>query len=289
MDTFLFLTLAPAFIFGTLIGSFLNVVILRLHTGRGLGGRSHCMSCGSQLKGKHLVPMLSYLVQRGRCAACTSRITSQYFIVELLTGLLFMLAVLMGGGFDVVTALLLVLLSALVVIFVYDIRHTIIPQEPLLLLWGVSAIYVIQMNDLLFPLTQIYHVLAALGTFLFFGFFWLVSKGRWMGLGDAKLAAPLALMLGPVGAVSMVLLAFWIGTLYVLLAMSFQKLQKKFSSLCITDMHFYSFRYTMQYTMKSEVPFAPFIIIGFLLVLFFSINVFDIIQILADALTRASF
>lgn len=273
-----------AFIFGTLIGSFLNVVILRLHTGRGLGGRSHCMSCGVQLASRHLVPVLSYMVQKGRCAMCTSRISSQYFIVELMTGFAFLLVWARFGLYPPLAVLYSALMCVLVVILVYDIRHTIIPQEAVWVLSALSLpiLFIVSTPALAgFPTIQ---VLGAVGTFAFFGFFWLVSRGRWMGLGDAKLAAPLALILGPSGAVSMVLLAFWIGTLYVLLAMLVQKIQK----LCITRMHFSPFRYTMQYTMKAEVPFAPFIIIGFILVLFYSINVFDTIQILADALTRAS-
>ncbi|MFA6602049.1 MAG: prepilin peptidase, partial [Candidatus Paceibacterota bacterium] len=79
------------FIFGTIIGSFLNVVALRFNTGATLGGRSKCMSCGHQLTWKELIPVLSFLWQGGLCRNCRSRISRQYVLVELSTGLLFAL------------------------------------------------------------------------------------------------------------------------------------------------------------------------------------------------------
>src|SRR4051812_24315811 len=78
------------FIFGIIIGSFLNVVILRYNTERNLGGRSACMSCRNTLAWYELVPLFSYIFQRGRCMNCKTKISAQYPIVEFITGILFM-------------------------------------------------------------------------------------------------------------------------------------------------------------------------------------------------------
>src|SRR3989344_1792899 len=79
------------FILGTIIGSFLNVVILRYNTGSSIQGRSGCMSCGKPLVWYELFPVLSFLFLLGRCGGCKSRISAQYPLVELLTGIIFLL------------------------------------------------------------------------------------------------------------------------------------------------------------------------------------------------------
>src|SRR3989344_8703593 len=112
--------------FGLIVGSFLNVVILR-HGVRSLGGRSGCMSCGAQLQWYDMVPVFSWLALGGKCRACRAHISPQYPLVEAVTAILFAL---IGA-----TSLLLlqkilgcVILALLVAITVYDIRHTIIPD-----------------------------------------------------------------------------------------------------------------------------------------------------------------
>ena len=122
-----------SFIFGAIIGSFLNVVILRLQTGKGVSGRSFCMSCGRTLNPIDLVPIFSFLFLRGRCRVCKTKISWQYPIVEFLTGLVFFLTFLkLSPNFPEFIGLALayyfILFSLLMVIAVYDIRHTIIPD-----------------------------------------------------------------------------------------------------------------------------------------------------------------
>ncbi|MFA5291257.1 MAG: prepilin peptidase, partial [Candidatus Paceibacterota bacterium] len=117
------------FFFGLVIGSFLNVVILRYQTGRGLSGRSGCFSCGKKLNWYELIPILSFFFQRGRCRGCQSKISWQYPIVELLTGLLFALIYwhLAGAWPEVIFYCLIA--SLLIVITAYDLKHQIIPDQ----------------------------------------------------------------------------------------------------------------------------------------------------------------
>ena len=82
--------------FGLIIGSFLNVYIYRFHTGKSLNGHSHCLSCGTGLKASDLVPLVSYLLLRGRCRTCGCYIPVRYFIVEFCTAVLFILSYLLA-------------------------------------------------------------------------------------------------------------------------------------------------------------------------------------------------
>lgn len=75
-------------LFGLIVGSFLNVVILRMNTGKTLGGRSMCLSCNKKLEWYELIPLVSFIIQRGRCTKCHSKISWQYPIVEAITAVL---------------------------------------------------------------------------------------------------------------------------------------------------------------------------------------------------------
>lgn len=257
------------FIFGTLIGSFLNVVIYRLHTGRSVNGRSHCMSCGETLTWYELFPIVSYLVLRARCKNCSAYIPSRYLVVELLTGGMFLMLFELFRHDLVQYGLYLILGSLLMVIAVYDLRHTIIPNE-LTVLVGVIALTIVGNLTLRTQdaHTIVTHALSGLGAGGFFYLLWYVSKGRWIGLGDAKLAFPLAIIAGAEGALSMVVLSFWIGAAISVALLLIAKLLKKGKTLL---------PFRMQgLTMKSEVPFAPFLILGFLLAHLFHADIFVI-------------
>ncbi len=258
-----------AFGFGVIIGSFLNVVIYRFHTGKSLAGSSHCLSCQSYLRWYELFPLLSYLGLRGRCRTCSAYIPSRYFWVELITGLLFVGVVLMLPYWWWVVALPLV--SLLVVVAVYDIYHMIIPQSFIYLLWMVVLL---SMGLMWYEGADLaaysYHIVAAFGAYLFFASLWKVSHGRWIGYGDAKLAAPLGALVGPLGTFSMLVLSFWIGTA---IALSLLLITKVRHSRGQQRLRFLS----TPLTMKSEVPFAPFLIIAFLVVFLFHADVLTFI------------
>lgn len=254
-----------AFGFGVIIGSFLNVVIYRFHTGKSLNGSSHCLSCQTDLRWYELFPLISYLVLRGRCRSCSAVIPSRYLWVELATGLLFVLVVVMLSPWYWFFSFILV--SILVVVAVYDLYHMVIPNFFVGLLIAIAFSLTV-LNYLVLPdwQTILWQLAAGLLSYGFFASLWFFSKGRWIGYGDAKLAFPLGYMVGLLGAFSMVVLSFWIGTIISLSLIGYTWLKQKRGQSTL--------RFSTQpLTMKSEVPFAPFLIIAFFLVYLFGVDV----------------
>ena len=263
-----YLVVLYAFIFGVIIGSFLNVYIYRFHTGKSLAGGSHCLSCTTPLCWFDLFPLISYLVLRGRCRCCGSCIPSRYFWVELITGLLFVTVVYTSSSIAL-WPINFFLMSLLVIVAVYDLYHFVIPDE---FVYTLSALAIILAGIGLYQTHDLVELLwNTLASFLAFGFFaslWAYSKGRWVGLGDAKLALPLGFIVGIGGVFSMLVLSFWIGTALSLLMIVGQKIRVRGK----LRLHFMD----APLTIKSEVPFAPFLILGFLAVYLFQ---FDVLQL----------
>lgn len=256
--------LAFAFMYGLIIGSFLNVVIYRFHTGKSLAGSSHCLSCAKPLRPFELLPLISYLVLRGRCRGCGSHITPRYFLVEAITGLLFLLAALTAGS-AVELAYLVVIFSLLVVIVVYDIQHFIIPDSLTLAVTLVTFGYFGWQVYSGAPLSSLgVDIGAAMIGSGFFYLLWFVSKGRWLGFGDVKLAFPLGLMVGAPLVFTMIVYSFWIGAVISLILVGLSKLQRG-------QLRFRSSLRNL--TIKSVVPFAPFLIAGCLLTYFTQLDV----------------
>lgn len=252
---------------GLIIGSFLNVVIYRLHTGKSLSGNSHCLSCGKKLRAFDLIPLVSYILLRGRCRQCGSYIPVRYFLVELSTAALYLGTYLVAGGFaELLYALAFV--SVLVVVIVYDIRHFIIPDKLTLILSGLS------MGWLLYEYIQgvssmliATNILAALSGTGFLFLLWFVSRGRWIGFGDVKLAFPLGLFAGGSFVFSMIVYSFWIGAFVSLVLIGLAKIERGKLYLRFA---------TPKLTIKSVVPFAPFLIAGCLLVYYTHFDVLSL-------------
>ncbi|HEY4510787.1 MAG TPA: prepilin peptidase, partial [Candidatus Paceibacterota bacterium] len=116
------------FIFGTIIGSFLNAALFRFNTGRTLSGRSSCVSCGETLSPRDLVPLLSFLFLRGRCRSCKSRISPQYPLVEFAAGILATQCYRLFPDDALFFTLSFLSWMVLLFIMVYDMRHKIIPD-----------------------------------------------------------------------------------------------------------------------------------------------------------------
>src|SRR3989338_4545824 len=266
MNTFFALSV---FILGTIVGSFLNVVILRYNTGVSFfSGRSFCPSCGKKLSWYELVPIVSFFVLRRKCAGCGSKISWQYPLVELATGLLFLSTLYALHStlfFDIYyllsTIYYLLIWSILIVISVYDLRHKIIPDLLVFLFAGLSLVFLLLSTWK--TRFQMWDFLAGPLFALPFAALWFFSQGRWMGLGDAKLALGIGWFLGLIKGGSAIILGFWMGAIVGLALIGISKLSiaKRFRS---------------NYGLKSEIPFGPFLILGTIIAFFFNINIFDL-------------
>ncbi len=204
----MFLESALIFILGTVFGSFLNVVVYRLPHKKSLLGRSACVSCKKELSWYSLIPLLSFIGLRGKCANCHAPFSMRYFWVEFASGLLFVLSF-MASGFsfwdpallDLVYLIWLLLISCLsVVVFLIDLDHYLILDE--VVLFGFVGLGLLSVAyDLLSNATFssglflsgmiMTFVLSAL-----FYFIWLVSKGKWLGFGDVKFMGVFCMALG---------------------------------------------------------------------------------------------
>ena len=246
MVGFLFLVL------GFAVGSFLNVVILRMGSEETIGGRSHCRNCDTQIRWYDNIPILSFFWLRGRCRMCHQAISWQYPAVEVFTGIFFWL---IGSSFfdpaDRTSWLeslwLLGVVSLFVIIAVYDI----LKMEILVALLWTALLWTLLYYGLSFEWSESLwwgrEVQALVGALVVGGFFLtlvLVSDETWMGWGDVWLGAIAGLMVGLPAVLFMVTLSFGIGAVVGVTALL---LGNK--------------------TMKSQLPFAPFLALGTLLTL----------------------
>ncbi|MDX6726448.1 MAG: leader peptidase (prepilin peptidase) / N-methyltransferase [Baekduia sp.] len=184
--------LAPAALFGLLIGSFLNVVAWRLPRGESLvRPRSKCPGCATQLKPYDNVPVVSWLVLRGRCRGCGERISARYPVVEAITAALYVAVVAAKWGDVLQTTLGLVLVTFLVPIAVIDFDLKVIPNK----LTGPAAVLAVALGAVLEPSYLPEQLIAGAGALVFFMLPALIHK-KGMGMGDVKLAAVLGLYLG---------------------------------------------------------------------------------------------
>lgn len=250
-------------LFGLIVGSFLNVLILRGGV-RPLSGRSTCMSCGRGILWYDLIPVFSWVLLGGKCRFCKSNISAQYPLVELTTALLF--AFIGAAPIHIIFRLLALPITAiLIAISAYDMRHTIIPDA---WVWSFNTLALISVFA--FPLLATSHWLLAIlsGPAVALPLFtlWLVSRGRWMGLGDAKLALGIGWLLGPFYGIAALFLAFVFGAVVsVCILLPFPHIADslgKWACLCGARRQGIArlSNSTPRLTMKSEVPFGPFLV-----------------------------
>lgn len=225
-----------AFIFGCSIGSFLNVVICRLETGEDIvKKRSHCPKCNKILKWHDLVPAFSFFWLKGKCRFCKSKISWQYPLVELSTGILFLLLAWQYAG--LIKLLFLFFLTAcLIVIFVYDLKHYLIPDRIVYPAIIVTLLYRLYNNGNWDISGFLWALLAAAASGGFFLLLYSFSKGAWMGFGDVKLAILMGLALGWPDIFAALFFAFFTGAIA---GVSMIALGRK--------------------KMSSEIPFGPFL------------------------------
>jgi Flp pilus assembly protein protease CpaA len=178
------------------------------------------------------------------------------------------------------SATLFVLLCAVVL---YDLTHLIIPNE-LVIAIGAVAVGILVLEYLGGATLGIIvgHLISATISFLVYASLWVVSKGRWIGFGDAKLALPLGLLLSPAGAFTMIVLSFWVGAAIAITMLVFQKIQRRLKRARYARTRVANAQGYL--TMKSEIPFAPFLIIGLWLVFFFHFDVIGLGQVVETVL-----
>lgn len=201
------------FIFGTIVGSFLNVCIYRIPAGLSIvSPPSSCPNCGHKIRWYENIPILSYLFLRGRCAGCKALISLRYPLVEALNGLLFVL-ILYSFGVIWVTPIYFLLASALVVITFIDLDHQIIPD--VISLPGIGTGFLCS-----FLIPWITWLDSLLGIVLGGGLLLLIAMGyeylakrEGMGGGDIKLLAMLGAFMGWKAIFPIVFIASLVGTL----------------------------------------------------------------------------
>lgn len=238
-------------IFGLIIGSFANAVVYRLNAVESLMERSHCPNCKKKVRWFDNIPLLSFLLLSAKCRDCGEKISWQYPIVEASVGIIF--ALIGKYFFDILdistwatTAYLLIVFSLLMIIFVYDFKYM---EIPMLILWlgvGISLVYFIfydwqnfQMMSSVWDLRIFSGILGGLVAGGFFFALSAYSKETWMGYGDAYLGLLVGLIVGWPNILWALMLSFTIGAL---ISVGLIAVRKK--------------------TMKSQVPFAPFLITG---------------------------
>jgi len=274
----MFLYYIIIFIFGLIIGSFLNVVIFRLENGEKIvNDRSKCLRCKHILAWYDLIPILSFIFLKGKCRYCGRSISFQYPLVELSTGILFLLifnffaqgglppeadtpwAQALGWQFLISASFYLFITSSLIVIFVYDLKHYIIPDKVIYPAIIVTFIYklfeIFNFSAQGGPASgwQFFNFLfAAILAGIFFYIIIIATKGKGMGGGDVKLGFLMGLILGWPLVLIALFLSFILGSvagIFLILVGN-----KK---------------------MKSMIPFGPFLVLGTFIALFWGEEIME--------------
>ena len=274
--------LIGAALLGAIIGSFLNALSFRFNTGqrffskRGMGGRSRCMGCGHDLSALDLVPVLSFVFLRGKCRYCGTKISWQYPLVELAGAALGVLVFLSVAkvtpsveGVSLVTGALvaafvfwMLVWMTLLFVVIYDIKHTIIPWSCSGLLAALAFISLfIHFDTLAVTVPGLWQLLAGPALALPLFLLSLVSRGTWMGWGDSALELSLGWFLGISMGATALMLGFWIGAFVGIALIGLSTLTRG--------------RGFFGYTIRSEMPFAPFLVLGALLAHFFHVDFFS--------------
>jgi prepilin signal peptidase PulO-like enzyme (type II secretory pathway) len=257
--------IAIFFLIGLMVGSFLNVLVYRTRVAEDIFfDRSRCPHCKKIIAWYDNIPLLSFILLKFRCRNCRKKISWQYPVVELLLGILFAglgvkYFILQDFSSWTTTLYFLGVAVFLAAIFVYDWLYMEIPE---IFIWPAIA-WSLAFNLLLdfnkgnfsgdvFSVSTYSGILAALVAFTFFFLMSTLSHEKWMGMGDAYLAIFLGLILGWPQILLASFFSFFTGSVYGIIAIALGK--KK---------------------MKSQVPFAPFLVIGTLIALFWYAPIVD--------------
>lgn len=236
------------FITGLIIGSFLNVVIYRLPAGESIiYPASHCPNCGHRLTSLELIPIFSYIFLGGKCKNCKEDISIRYPIIELLTGIIFIINYIYISDLTILIAGL-VFSSLMISLTMIDFDHQILPDKLTLGGLVVGLSFSLFRTDITF-IYSLLGILAAGGLLFLIAF---LSKGG-MGGGDIKMMAMVGSFTGPIIAVSAIFLGAFIALIANLPGVIFGKKG-----------------------MKTKLPFGPFLAAASLILWFYSEELFDL-------------
>ncbi len=248
--------IGSAVVLGLILGSFATVVAYRVPRRESIvTGRSKCPNCGRVVTVVENVPVISYLIQRGRCRGCGTRISYRYPLIELTTAVLFGLAA-VKFGWSVEALVFAAFFWVLVVLTAIDLEHRLLPNRvvyPAFVAGWVGLTITALVNDDLGSLRS-----AGVGALVFGGFFFVVAfiYPAGMGGGDVKLAFVLGTFLGYVGGPGVVLvgmfLAFLLGGVVGVAAMAVSRAGR-----------------------KTQIPFGPFLALGTVLAIFMGPAIVD--------------
>lgn len=234
------------FLLGISFGSFINVLVFRLHEGIKLRGRSKCLTCEVPIENKDLIPVVSFFLLKKRCRSCKVAFSWQYPIIEFVTGCLFLFLFLRyTQGFfvpELITAqnywgfLIrdLVFTLFLIVLFVYDLKYYLILDK-----FTVPAMVIAILFNVSLGMSPITILLGGLTIGGFFLLQFLVSKGEWVGGGDIRMGIMMGFMLGLVHGLVALFIAYLLGAAVGVVLIALKKVKR-----------------------KSMVPFGTFLALG---------------------------
>lgn len=240
------------FLIGTIIGSFLNVCIYRIPIGTSIAfPGSYCPKCSTPLRWYDLIPIISYLIQKGQCGYCGDIISPQYPIIELLNGI-FYLILYNKFGLTIDTVFYGIIISILIIVSIIDLYHQIIPDSLNVLILIIAIIYKIS-NYTLYGINSniIDHVLGLIISGSIFLIIAIISKGN-MGGGDIKLIAVLGFILGVEKSLLSIFLSFISGAIISIFLLLF-KIKSR----------------------KDAIPFGPFICVAFIITIIWGSGILD--------------
>lgn len=254
MELFIYVIL---FIFGSVMGSFLNVLAVRLSNNESiLWPSSHCHNCSHKLKWYELIPVVSYIIQRGKSRCCKTRIPSSYLIVEVITAVLYMVSY-HSFGFSYEFVISIIFISSLIVVIVSDIEYMIILDEVI----AISSILIILLELIFFGLDYTVDKIAS--GILAFGTMFMVKligdrifKKESMGGGDIKLMFLFGIVIGYALSICDIFLATFIAfpvAIYILLSRK-----------------------------DNLIPFGPFLAMGAILIHISKVDINGIINFLIN-------
>lgn len=246
------------FVIGTFFGSFLSVVIYRIHEQKKgiFFGKSECPYCHERLKPRDLIPIISFFIHRGKCRVCKKNISPHYLFLEIITGLVFLIfyieytfieisqfnQIIFNSNIWFLYVFYTIIGIFLIAIWFYDLKYLEIPQTLV-----IPPIIIILLVSFILPGPGIISMLiGALLAIIFFGIQVWISHESWMGMGDVYVGVLIGLLLGWKYLIICLLFSYIIGSLASMVLLIAGKVNT-----------------------KSKIPFAPFLVIATFITLFF--------------------